>query len=106
MEKEKKNGVEKRRKALLSELRRLAKWRNNDVVKLAYLEREDLDLIDGLDLSGLTELRRSSNGMFEVKFVDRLQVLELMRQLMEKEEGKALEGLLDELRQPEDGEEK
>jgi hypothetical protein len=40
-----------------------------------------------------------------VKFVDRLQVLNLMRELMEKEDGKALEGLLDELRAQEDGDE-
>jgi hypothetical protein len=106
MEKKKKSAVARRRRALLSELRRLAKWRNNDVVKLLFLEREDLDLVDGLDLTGLTELRRGTNGSFEVKFVDRLQVLELMRELMEKEEGKVLEGLLDELRQPGDGDEK
>jgi hypothetical protein len=105
MEKEKKNAVEKRRRALLSQLRRLAKWRNNDVVKLAFLNREDLELVDGLDLSGLTELRRNANGSLDVKFVDRLQVLNLMRELMEKEDGKALEGLLDELRAPGDGDE-
>jgi hypothetical protein len=105
MEKEKKNAVKKRRRALLSELRRLAKWRNNDVVKLAFLDREDLGLVDGLDLSGLTELRRNANGNFEVKFVDRLQVLNLMRELMEKEDGQALEGLLDELRAGSDGDE-
>jgi hypothetical protein len=105
MEKEKKSAVAKRKRALLSELRRLAKWRNNDVVKLAFLEREDLELLDGLDLAGLTELRRGANGVFEVKFVDRLQVLEQMKELMEKEEGKAMERLLDELRERPEGDE-
>ena len=43
---------------LLEELRRLAAWRNNDVVKLAFLDGEAADQVDALDLSGVVELKR------------------------------------------------
>ena len=40
------------------------------------MSQEDLELIDRMDLSGMTEFRRHGNGAVEVKFVDRLAALE------------------------------
>lgn len=92
----------RRKKELRGYLRRLAKWRNNDAVKLAALGTEDAEAIERLDLYGVSELKKSANGAFEAKFVDRLKVLEMLRELAEEENGNELEAMLDELRQ--DGE--
>ena len=48
---------------------RLAEWKNNDVVKLAFLEGEEAERVDALDLTGVSELKRNANGTFEAKFV-------------------------------------
>ncbi len=52
----------------------------NDCVKLAL--QEDVDL-DALDLSLLSEVRRSDKGMVEIKLIDRLKVLEQLAQAVE-----------------------
>ena len=50
--------------------------RSNDCVKLAFLEGEDLAAqIDALDLSLLSEFRRSANGAVEIRLVDRVKAL-------------------------------
>ena len=66
---------------IAEELKRLLKSRNNDAVKLACLGAEDLRAIGRLDLAGITEFKRSEKGCFEVKFVDRVKILELLTQL-------------------------
>ena len=82
---------------LLDYLRGLAEWKNNDVVELAFLEQEDGEQVDGLDLSGVVELKRNANGTFEAKFVDKVRVLGMIRELMEErrdgELGEFLDGL-------------
>lgn len=80
---------------LLEELRRLAAWRNNDVVKLAFLDGEAADQVDALDLSGVVELKRNANGTFEAKFVDKVRVLTMIRELMEERRDGELEAFLD-----------
>ena len=90
---------------LLDHLRRLAEWKNNDVVKLAFLEQEDAEKVDQLDLTGVVELRRNANGTFEAKFVDRVRVLAMLRELMEERRDGELERFLDGLYGPEDGDE-
>lgn len=101
---EEKKLVRRQKKELLAYLRRLAKWKNNDVVKLAFLNPEDLDTVDGLDLTGVEELRKNANGTFEAKFVDRVKVLAMLRELLDEQDGGALEEWLDGLKRPEDGE--
>ena len=66
----------------LQKLQELAFSRSNDAVKLAFLGEDALQQIDGLDLSALTELHRLSNGTVEMKFVDRVKLLELLRQVL------------------------
>ena len=86
------------RQEIVKELWKLIRSRGNDAVKLAYLGEEGAAGIGRLDLAGVTELKRSEKGCFEVRFVDRLRALELLERLLEKDEGGAemerfLEGL-------------
>ena len=90
---------------LLEYLRRLVEWRNNDVVKLALLGSEDAPKVEELDLSGVVELKRNANGTFEAKFVDKVRVLAMIRELMEERRDGDLGQFLDGLYGPEDGDE-
>ena len=90
---------------LLEYLRQLMEWKNNDVVKLALLGPEDGPQVDGLDLSGVVELKRNANGAFEAKFVDKVRVLAMLRELMEERRDGALGEILDGLYGQEDGDE-
>lgn len=82
------------RQELVGHLRKLAEWKNNDVVKLSLLGPEDAGQVDRLDLAGVAELKRNANGAFEVKFVDKLRVLAMLRELMEERRDGALEDFL------------
>lgn len=75
--------AEEQREEMLARLRRLADRKVNDAVKLAFLTEETAGRVDELDLSGLTELKKTDKG-FEAKFVDQVKVLEMMRALMEE----------------------
>ena len=90
---------------LVKYLRQLLEWKNNDVVKLALLGPEDGPNMEELDLSGVVELKRSANGTFEAKFVDKVRVLAMLRELMEERRDGALGEFLDGLYHPEDGDE-
>ena len=90
---------------LLEYLRGLMEWKNNDVVKLALLGPEDGQKVEELDLSGVVELKRSANGAFEARFVDKVRVLAMLRELMEERRDGALGEFLDGLYGPEDGDE-
>ena len=103
MDTQEKNARQKARQELVGQLRKLVKWKNNDVVKLAFLEGEEAEQVDGLDLSGVVELRRNANGTFEAKFVDKVRVLAMLRELMEEGRDGALEDFLDGLCPPRDG---
>ena len=100
-----KSEEQKIRRELVAYLRKLAKWKNNDVVKLAFLEPENADRVDQLDLTGVVELKRNANGTFEAKFVDKVRVLAMLRELMEERRDGRLEKFLDGLYKPEDGDE-
>jgi len=60
----------------------LAFGRANDAVKLVLMEPEDREIIDKLDLSLLSEVKRGSNGVIEVKILNRLDALELLAKLL------------------------
>ena len=100
---QKKSEERRARQELMDELRRLAKWKNNDVVKLAFLDGEEADKVDALDLSGVVELRRNANGTFEAKFVDKVLVLAMLREVLDEGHGVALEDFLDGLYRDKDG---
>ena len=90
---------------LLEYLKRLVEWRNNDVVKLALMGPEDGPRVEELDLSGVVELKRNANGTFEAKFVDKVRVLAMLRELMDQRRDGALGEFLDGLYHPQDGDE-
>lgn len=100
---QKKRSEDMGQEELLEYLRRLAEWKNNDVVKLAFLEPEDAGRVDELDLSGVVELKRNANGTFEAKFVDKVRVLTMIRELMEQRRDGELGEFLDGLYGPGDG---
>jgi hypothetical protein len=55
----------------------------NDAVKLALLHAEDgPEAVDGLELSLLSEIRRSANGTLELRLADRLGALRLLAELL------------------------
>ena len=106
MDTQERSEEQKIRQELVAYLRKLAKWKNNDVVKLAFLEESDGAQVDKLDLTGVVELKRSANGTFEAKFVDKVRVLAMLRELMEERRDGALEDFLNGLSGPGDGDEK
>lgn len=73
--------MDKERRRLLRQLERLAMCPVNDAVKLAFLDGGRLEEIDRLDLTPLTEFKRSDKGGCEVKLVDRAAVLRLLTEL-------------------------
>ena len=78
------------RQKIMEELGRLARYKCNDAVRLAFLAEEEAGKISRLDLTGLAELKRSGNGAIEIKLVDRLRVLELMDKIDQRESGEDL----------------
>ena len=71
-----------RREDVLRRLAELAFGQPNDCVRLALEELPDLK---GLDLSLLSEIKRSDKGLVEVRLIDRVKVLERLAQAMEEE---------------------
>ena len=71
-----------RREDVLRRLAELAFGQPNDCVRLALEEMPDLK---GLDLSLLSEIKRSDKGMVEIRLIDRVKVLERLAQAMEEE---------------------
>ena len=71
-----------RREDVLRRLAELAFGKANDCVRLALEELPDLK---GLDLSLLSEIKRSDKGMVEIRLIDRVKVLERLAQAMEEE---------------------
>lgn len=88
------------RQTVLAQMMALAAGEANDVVKLAYLETEGKEAIDGLDLRCLTEFKRSSNGAVEVKLTDRVAVLEKLLEQLKEEENQGAAALMEALDRP------
>jgi len=63
------------REECLEEIRRLAKCRANDAVKLAFLTSGELEAVESLDLSAVAEFKRGKDGGVELKFIDRVGAL-------------------------------
>ena len=70
-----------RREDVLHRLAELAFGKPNDCVRLAL---EGLTDLDKLDLSLLSEIRRSDKGLVEIRLIDRVKVLERLQQAMEE----------------------
>lgn len=71
------------REEILQKMCGIAQAAANDPVRLAYLTQEQADEIAGLDLTALTEFKRSANGAVEIKLTDRLEVLEKVMAMLD-----------------------
>ena len=89
------------REALLEQMGRLAFARVNDAVTLAFLPEEEREVIGRLDLSALTEFRRSGAGTVEMKFTDRMRALERLLELSGPGGEERLEQFLRSMEEPE-----
>ena len=67
-------------------LAELAYGKANDCVRLVM---EDNPCLDRLDLSLLSEIRRSDKGVVEVRLIDRLQILKQLAALTEENQEEA-----------------
>ena len=63
---------------VINRIGNLAFGRANDAVKLVFLDPESKEQIDRLDLSMVSEVKRGSNGVVEVKLINRIALLELL----------------------------
>ena len=91
------------RREMLAYLRKLAEWKVNNAVKLLFLEADGVSKVGRLDLAGVTEVKRSANGSLEVKCVDKVRVLSMMRELMDRDRDGELGDFLDGLSGAEGG---
>lgn len=74
------------RRDVIRRLAELACGRANDCVKLVL---EEQPCLDELDLSLLSEIRRSDKGLVEIRLIDRLQVLEQLAAMTEEKQDEA-----------------
>lgn len=93
---------EKQRKTLLKRLKRLADGKINDSVKLLFFGEEELERLEELDLTGLVELKKSDKGV-EMKFVDPIRAIAMMRELMEERDEQSAQSFFHALNQAADG---
>ena len=64
------------REQIIRQMWKLANAGAGDAVKLACFPPEEWQGTQGLNLEALTEFKRGSNGVVELKFVDRGRLLE------------------------------
>ena len=64
------------REDIVKRMWRLANAGAEDAVRLACFPPEEWQGVDQLELDALTEFKRGSNGVVELKFVDRGRLLE------------------------------
>ena len=74
----------KKDEGVVDRITELAFGKANDAVKLAFLDPEQpeqLEEIGNLNLSMVSEIKRSANGAVEVKLLNRIALLELLAQI-------------------------
>ncbi len=77
------------RETAMRKLGELAQAPVNDAVKLAFLESGQG--VEGLNLTALTEFRRSDKGVVEIKLVDRAAIWRELAVLTEQRMGEQAE---------------
>ncbi len=93
----------KKAEAILRRLERLACGKVNDAIRLAYLTEEEIARLEELDLTALTEFKRSANGTIEIKLADRAALLERIYHLIKEEDDGSCTAFLNALGAEEDG---
>ena len=61
----------------LAKLQKIALGANNDAIKLAFMDAPDADALAQLDLSAISEIRKTKDG-FDMKFFNRLEALKIL----------------------------
>ncbi len=78
---------DKERKKVVRSLKDIAFGRSNDAVKLVFLSDENAsELLGGLDLTMLSEVKKGPNGTVEIKLINRLEALKLLLDELSPEE--------------------
>lgn len=78
------------REKILEQIRALAESPVNDAVRLAFLEKEQEELIKKLDLSVVKEIKRSGNGAIELKFIDKVEALKWLSEQLDSPKAERL----------------
>ena len=92
------------REQIIRRMWKLANAGVEDAVKLACFPTEEWGGVEGMNLDALTEFKRGSNGVVELKFTDRARLLERLRKYYRlpddwsDEEARAVIGIRYELR--------
>lgn len=75
-----------RRQDVINHLTKIALGKTNDAVKLAFYDgEENRDFLEELDLTLLSEVKKTPNGAVEIKLINRLEVIKLLlNELQEK----------------------
>lgn len=66
------------RQELLRQARELVFNRGSDAARLAFRGGDDLAGLEGLDLSAVSSIHRAANGAVDMKFIDRIKLIELL----------------------------
>ena len=64
------------REQILKRMWKLANAGAGDAVRLACFPQEEWGILERMDLDALTEFKRGTNGVIELKFADRGRLLE------------------------------
>ena len=72
------------REQIIKRMWKLANTGAGDAVKLACFPPEEWQEPQKLDLDALTEFKRGSNGVVELKFVDRGRLLERLLDMLDR----------------------
>lgn len=82
-------GKEMKNRDLVKRVTRLAFGRPNDAIRLLFMEKDEQDALDELDLSMVEDVKRHSNGTVEIKLVSRVELFKLLAELIEPEEDRS-----------------
>lgn len=67
------------REKIMERLSKIAFGKSNDIVKLVFLDPEKQpEILEELDLTMLSEIKRTSGGAVEIKLVNRLDIIKLL----------------------------
>ena len=85
------------RRELLEQARRLVFNKSADAAALAFSSEADTAQLRKMDLSALSSIRRMANGAVEIKFIDRIKLIELLLSAEGGTERKASDGFIEAL---------
>lgn len=71
------------REKILEQIKKLAESPANDAIRLAFISGEEMELIKGLDLLAVREIKRSGDGAVELKLIDRVETLKWLAEQLE-----------------------